>query len=101
MSCETTSTISVGDLVRCVGTFKDANLAVVDPATVTFKYKDPSGNATTLVYGTDAALFREGVGVYHVDVNADESGTWFYRFHSTGSAQAADESEFAVAASRF
>jgi hypothetical protein len=46
-------------------------------------------------------LLRTQTGNYHVDVNADESGTWFYRFESTGTGQAADEGTFEVSESHF
>lgn len=90
-----------GDAVRCSATFKNSSNVVVDPTTVTFKYKDPSGNITPLVYGTDVAVVKDSTGNYHVDVNADKSGTWFYRFESTGTGQAAEEGTFEVAESHF
>jgi hypothetical protein len=53
-----TTIYDIGDAVRCSATFKDSSNAAVNPTTVTFKYKDPSGNVATLVYGTDAALVK-------------------------------------------
>lgn len=90
-----------GDSVRCRATFKDSSNALIDPTAVSFKYKNPSGTITTLVYGTDAALVKDSTGNYHVDVNANQSGTWYYRFSSTGTGQAADEETFTVAESQF
>jgi uncharacterized protein YfaS (alpha-2-macroglobulin family) len=90
-----------GDSVRCRATFKNSSAALIDPTVVRFKYKDPSGNVATLVYGTDASLVKDSDGHYHVDVDADQSGTWFYRFESTGTGQAADEGTFEVSESHF
>lgn len=92
---------SVGDLIAIDGVWTDSNSAATDPAVVRCQYKDPSGNVTTLTYPTDAALVRDGVGVYHADIDADEAGTWHYRFYSTGTGQGANEESFHVKPSRF
>lgn len=86
----------VGDDVRCTGTFEDSDDVAIDPTAVFFLYKDPSGNVTTLEYLVDAAVVKDSTGVYHVDVDADESGDWWYRFHSTGTGKAAGEKRFRV-----
>jgi uncharacterized protein YfaS (alpha-2-macroglobulin family) len=95
------TTYDKGDSVRCSATFQNSSDAAIDPTTVTFKYKDPSGNLATLIYGTDVTVVKDSTGHYHVDVNADQSGTWHYRFESTGTGQAADEGTFEVAESDF
>lgn len=94
-------TFDLGDLVRCQGTFKNIAGASVDPATVSFKAKDPVGTVITYVFGTDAQLVRDSSGLFHVDVDANKPGTWFYRFFSTGSSQAASEGQFVVQRSQF
>jgi hypothetical protein len=91
----------VGDLVRVTATFTNAAGTVADPAAVTARYRSPSGTTTTLTYGVDAELVKESTGVYHVDISASESGTWSYRFASTGSGQAANEESFFVERSEF
>lgn len=91
----------VGDLVRIAGAFTDSDGDAVDPTAVFAKYKNPSGNVTTLEYLVDAALVKDSVGNYHVDINADEAGTWRYRFYSTGTGQAANEDRFTVNDSEF
>lgn len=73
----------------------------VDPAVVLFKYEDPAGNLTTLTYLTDAALIRDSTGNYHVDIDCDEDGAWYWEWRGTGANQAADEGYFTVTASRF
>lgn len=96
-----TNTYDVGDLVRVTGTLSDADGTASDPNGLSVKYKDPSGNTTTLVYGTDAALKRSATGVYYTDIDVDESGYWYYRFASTGTGQSAAEGDFYVSDSRF
>ncbi len=82
-----------GATVRITGTFKAASVAA-DPSAPTAKYKSPAGTVTTLVYPTDAALVKDGVGVYHFDIDVSEAGTWRYRLSGTGSAKAAGEGTF-------
>ena len=100
------STVNIytkGQLVRVKATFTDTQAGGVpaDPSVVRAKYIDPAGNITSLLYGTDTALVREDTGVYHVDIDANLNGDWFYRFESSGTGQAANESYFSVDSSRF
>lgn len=95
------SRYDVGDLVRCSAAFTDSAGVAQDPAGVTFKQKDPSGNIATLTYGVDGALVRASTGNYYVDVSIDEAGTWAFRFAGTGNGQAAAESVFVVERSSF
>ena len=78
----------VGDLVRITGTWTNAAGTAVDPDAVVVSYKPPSGTTTTLTYGVDAEVVKDSTGVYHVDIDADETGTWGYKFQSTGTGQA-------------
>ena len=92
----------VGDLVRVRGTFTDADGDVHDPTAVLFTFKAPSDDeATSYTYGEDAELVKSSTGVYYVDVDADEAGDWWCRFHATGTGQAAAERSFKVEASKF
>lgn len=91
----------LGDLVRCTGTFTDADGNAQDPAAVFAQVQDPSGNTAEYEYGEDAALVKDATGVYHVDVDCDEVGWWYYRIYSTGSGQAADETKFLILESAF
>ena len=101
MSCAATDTFDIGDLVRCEGRFTNLVGTLIDPATVTFKIKDPNGAVTTYSYPADAQVIKSATGIYYVDVNATKAGTWYYRFYSTGTSQAAGETAFKVAASQF
>ena len=44
---------------------------------------------------------EDSTGNYHYDVDAEPSGTWQYRWNSTGSGQAANERQFTVRPSSF
>lgn len=83
---------AIGNLVRCTAEFRDPTGldALVDPSTVTFKLKTPTGTATT------STPTHDSTGRYHADVNVTEAGTWSYRFESTGTYQAAQEGTFYV-----
>lgn len=94
------SVYDIGDLVRVSGAFTDVNDADIDPTTVTFKFTDPSGNTTSYTYVTDAEVVKDSTGHYHVDVSVDEAGTWYYRWESGGSGQAAEEGSFVVRPTR-
>jgi len=95
------TTYDVGDLVRCTGTFTNAAETAVDPTAVVFMLRSPGGVEMTYTYGEDDELVRDATGVYHVDVDVDEEGSWHYRFESTGTGQAAEEARIYVAASMF
>jgi hypothetical protein len=44
---------------------------------------------------------KDSVGNYHVDVDANAVGRWYYRFQGTGTNQAAEEGLFTVVPSQF
>lgn len=67
-----------------------------DPTTVTCVIKSPDGTETEYVYGTDAELVRDGVGVYHLDLVADQNKRWYYRYAGTGVCEAVEEGSFLV-----
>lgn len=71
-----------------------------DPTVVKCMYKDPSNTITTLTYGVDQPLVKDGAGKYHVDISTTMPGTWWYRFEATGLVVAANEDEFVVLTSQ-
>jgi uncharacterized protein YfaS (alpha-2-macroglobulin family) len=91
----------VGDVVRCSGAFADSAGVAIDPTAVFCKVKTPSGVVTSYAYGTDAQLVKAGVGSYYVDVEAATTGTYYYRFYSTGTGKTAGEGSFTVRRSVF
>jgi uncharacterized protein YfaS (alpha-2-macroglobulin family) len=90
-----------GDVARVTGAFKDSAGAAIDPTTVKFKFTTPAGVTTIYVFGTDGQLVKDSTGNYHVDLNANEAGIWFYRWESSGTGQAAQEGQFTVEPSGF
>lgn len=90
-----------GALVRLTITFETAAGAAVDPAVVKAQVRDPQLQITTYTYGVDAELTKTATGVYVVDVDANQAGTWFVRGFSTGSGQGAEETGFIVQESMF
>lgn len=91
----------LGEAVRVSAEFRNAAGVVADPSAVLFKYRDPEGTITPLVYGTDAALVKDSTGNYHVDIDANMAGTWNWRFYATGTGQTANEGTFTVGESVF
>ena len=90
-----------GDLVRCSGAFTNAAGTPTDPTVVKFSFRTPTGLVTTYIYGIDVQLAKDSAGNYHVDVDCSMGGVFYYRFFSTGTGQAADESQFFVSESKF
>lgn len=91
------NTYDVGDLVRVSTVFTDAILeGAIDPDVVKLSVKTPDGDVVTYVYGTDAIVERDSLGNFHADLDVDQSGTWVYRWWSTGDGQGASENYFKV-----
>lgn len=86
-----------GAMVRVSGPFIDVDTGnPVDPGSVSFNYKNPAGVITSLTYGQDAGLQKVSTGNYRVDIEADMSGMWHWRWFSTGNGQTADQGQFYV-----
>src|SRR5258708_861725 len=93
---------AIGALVQVAGVFRNpADNTLMDPSVVAFKFKSPAGVAITYVSGTDAQLVKDSTGKYHVNINADAAGWWYWKFYSTGSGQAAIKGSFKVDADDF
>lgn len=93
----------IGDMVRLFteGPFRDDGGNPVDPDVVLCKIRDPARVKTTFQYGVDSDVVRDGVGLYHVDLVLNLSGTWYYRWQSTGNLVTAEETSFIVRLSVF
>ena len=90
------STYELGNVLRVTGTFRNLAGTAVDPTVVKFRYRAPGQDAVTLTYPDNAALVKAGTGIYYYDIDLSAAGTWFYKFFSTGTNQAANESQFVV-----
>lgn len=87
-----------GELVRCSGFFSQDGTPVT-PTTVTVKIKSPAGTISTYTYPATVSI--DDQGKYYVNVDANITGRWWYRFESTGTGQAAKEAAFDVKAGEF
>ena len=91
------NTYDLGNLVKSKATFRNPETkAPLDPTTVSVSVKDPSGNVDTYLFGTDAEVVQSAVGVYYINVDADEAGSFYVRWFSTGTGQAGKERRFTV-----
>lgn len=92
----TVPSFKVGQAPRLSAAFVDVDAAPTDPTVITFTITEPDENATvtTYVYGTDAALVRDGVGLYHVDFDIVNAGEHCYTFNGTGSLKAFNSDKF-------
>lgn len=73
--------------LKCTVTVDDVP---TDPTSPTAKVRPPSGG---LITGTAQ---KDSIGLYHYDVVADETGTWYFRFEGGGDAAGAGEGAFIV-----
>lgn len=89
----------VGDIVRISAAFTVGG-AATDPTTITLKVKTPAGVIATYTYAA-AQITRDSAGNYHKDITIDAAGDWWFRWESTGTAQAAEEGVVPIQASHF
>lgn len=68
-------------------------LTLTTPTTTTLRFKDPSGNTTTVA---NAALTTVSTGVKSYDIVTDEAGDWWYEFTGAGNMDAVKEGMFRV-----
>lgn len=81
----------VGERVRLTATCKK-DKALADPTTFLFRYKLPNAaSAVVATYGVDAAVVRESVGKYFLDVDLTVAGRMQVRAEGTGAAVGADQ----------
>lgn len=65
--------------------------ALVDPTTVIWKWRTPSGVETTYTYGVDSEVTKTGTGEYVGTITILEYGTHASKWKGTGAAVGADE----------
>lgn len=81
-----------GTRIRCTATFTDVSTgSVVDPATVTFRTKPPTGGPFAYVYGVDPNVVKTAAGKYRYDLLLSIAGDWYLRWEGTGSNETATE----------
>ena len=89
------NTYDIGALIRVSGTFQVGGVDT-DPTAVTVKHRKPDGTLVTKVFVTDAEVVKDATGQYHMDIDIDAAGQWWYRFEGTGTAQTAEEKNFFI-----
>jgi hypothetical protein len=105
------NTHDLGASVRVRSAFRNISKKVADPETVRLSIKTPSGTVSTVTFDdlqeddvTEIHKRTSGeielTGEYFADLDANEAGTWFYRWFSEGELQAAAESRFEVRAAQ-
>jgi hypothetical protein len=94
------NTHDLGDLVPVRGHFTTAAGVDQDPDVVKVSIRRPSGSINTYTHGDGAEVVKDSTGHYHLDVNCNATGTWHYRWWSTGDGQAAEEKMFKVRGAR-
>ena len=91
-----------GQTIKLTNTFRDADGALANPATVTCLVEAPDGTETTYDSASTPAVSNTGTGAYALVIVGDQSGMWTYRWEgTTGTAIAVDERQFTVLLSAF
>lgn len=89
---------NLGDSPRVYVEFRDALTGdLMDPDSVSLSVKSPDGVLTTVAYSEETSdIIKDDVGQYHAFIDANQSGTWFYRWWAAGNGQSAEERRFIV-----
>lgn len=86
------------DAVELRVTIRDKGGNLVDPSSVKFKIKKPSGTKLTFTYGLDTVVQRESLGVYIMNIVIDEAHSetkiWKWRVETTGLGAGGENGEF-------
>lgn len=90
------NTYDLGDVTRFSVEVKNLEGVLIDPGTLKFIVKTPGGVSTTHVFGTDPAVVRTAIGVFHIDVAITASGTWHIRVETSGVGSGAEENSIFV-----
>jgi hypothetical protein len=89
----------VGDSAKVTAVFTDPDTGeALDPDVVKLSVLTPGNSLTTYTYGSDAQVVKDSTGHFHALIDANAAGTWYYRWFSTGTGQAAEEKSFEVKA---
>lgn len=88
------STYDIGDTVRLANVFTQSGTAI-DPTAVTLVVRLPDATQTSYTYAGNT-ITKDSTGHYHVDVSTTIAGIYRYRWTSTGTGAASEESWFEV-----
>lgn len=94
----TIPTFNEGDMVRIKVAVTDTTSgAAIDPSTLAIVYQVRSRSPITLTYGGGGTIVRDGLGLFHVDIDStDQAGQWNVEAITTGIGQASAPAAFKV-----
>lgn len=91
------SRYKLGDMVRLAGTFRSGTTKeAVDPTSVVFTIRPPSGDDIVYVYGEDNEVVRRETGSFYLEFVPVLPGIHTWQLQGSGAAVALDESSFSV-----
>ena len=95
-------TFALGSKIHVTGSFTNSLGVAADPDSVFFQISVPTTGKQQFEYGVDPEIVKESTGNYYIDWNNSRSGTYFYRWISTGVGQAAEpDGSWSVSTSKF
>jgi hypothetical protein len=90
-------TIHYNSSVRLTVTWNDEDGVAFDPSAVVFETYGPDDTKTTYAYGVGDEVTRSSEGSYFIDIPANKTGKWQYRWGATdGSTSLYREGKFYV-----
>jgi hypothetical protein len=90
----------VGQVARISLRVADIAGAIADPGGLVLRVKSGAGSVTSVTYGTDPAIVRDGLGSYHADIPLTAPGQWAYRWECVAPHAGAAEGVITVQKSR-
>ena len=93
--------ITAGETVKFTAHISNLKNKLIDPTGVIFKIQDPDGDIRTFVYGTDASLMRDSLGVFSIDLILYTAGKHLIRWETTSPNVAIEEEEIIAEAKSF
>ena len=94
------ATYDIGDVIRASVAYLSTGSTAIDPSGVNFYLEPPDGTATQYIYNTSTRVVRASQGNYYFDITTTATGTYEYRWTSTGTAAGSQESWFFVRTQR-
>jgi hypothetical protein len=94
------SQIEATSRVRIEARLRHADGSVLDPTTLDFTLRQPSGELVNYQYGIHSQVVKLAVGHYYVDWDANQVGVYRFRWQATGAVVASQSGAFSVRAAQ-
>lgn len=94
-----TTIVDKGDRLRTTATFT-VNTVPSDPTTIVLHVLNAAGAISNYTY-LASSIVRDGIGLYHFDIDVDQEGDWRVRWEGTGNVVAVVEDFFSCSATPF